>query len=219
MVTKKIKKLKMKITDSLKWRYATKKFNPELKVSEENIEQLKEAVNLTASSYGLQPYKILIIENPEIREKLKSAAWGQSQITDSSALFLFCNYTGMGPDKVDNYLKLRADINNLNVDDSKDYGDMMKSMLSSLTPEQISVWTSKQTYIALGTLLAASAELKIDSCPMEGFDKEQFDAILGLKEKGLTASVLAAIGYRDDSDPFLAFKKVRKPLNEMFEKI
>lgn len=219
MVTKKIKKLKMKITDNLKWRYATKKFNPELKVSEENIEQLKEAVNLTASSYGLQPYKILIIENPEIREKLKSAAWGQSQITDSSALFLFCNYTGMGPDKVDNYLKLRADINNLNVDDSKDYGDMMKSMLSSLTPEQISVWTSKQTYIALGTLLAASAELKIDSCPMEGFDKEQFDAILGLKENGLTASVLAAIGYRDDSDPFLAFKKVRKPLNEMFEKI
>lgn len=209
----------MKIIDSLKWRYATKKFNPELKISNENMELLKESVNLTASSYGLQPYKVLIIENGEIREKLKSAAWGQTQITDSSALFLFCNFTEVGPDKVDSYLKMRADINNLNVSDSKDYGDMMKSMLASLTPEQISVWTSKQTYIALGTLLAASAELKIDSCPMEGFDKEQFDKILGLKERGLTSSVLAAVGYRDESDPFLAFKKVRKPLNEMFETI
>ncbi|MHC1779878.1 MAG: NAD(P)H-dependent oxidoreductase [Bacteroidales bacterium] len=209
----------MKIIDNLKWRYATKKFNPELKISNENMELLKESVNLTASSYGLQPYKVLIIENGEIREKLKSAAWGQTQISDSSALFLFCNFTEVGPDKVDSYLKMRADINNLNVSDSKDYGDMMKSMLASLTPEQISVWTSKQTYIALGTLLAASAELKIDSCPMEGFDKEQFDKILGLKERGLTASVLAAVGYRDESDPFLAFKKVRKPLNEMFETI
>ncbi len=148
----------MKITDNLKWRYATKKFNPQLKISAGNLELLKEAVNLTASSYGLQPYKVLIIENPEIREKLKAAAWGQNQITDSSALFLFCNFTEVGADKVDNFLKLRADINGLNVNDSKDYGDMMKSMLSSLTPEEISVWTSKQTYIALGTLLAASAE-------------------------------------------------------------
>ncbi len=209
----------MKITDNLKWRYATKKFNPQLKISAGNLELLKEAVNLTASSYGLQPYKVLIIENPEIREKLKAAAWGQNQITDSSALFLFCNFTEVGADKVDNFLKLRADINGLNVNDSKDYGDMMKSMLSSLTPEEISVWTSKQTYIALGTLLAASAELKIDSCPMEGFNKEQYDEILGLKERGLTASVLAAVGYRDENDPFLVFKKVRKPLSEMFESI
>jgi nitroreductase len=209
----------MKITDNLKWRYATKKFNPDLKISAGNLELLKEAVNFTASSYGLQPYKVLIIENPEIREKLKAAAWGQNQITDSSALFLFCNFTEVGADKVDNFLKLRADINGLNVNDSKDYGDMMKSMLSSLTPEEISVWTSKQTYIALGTLLAASAELKIDSCPMEGFNKEQFDEILGLKKRGLTASVLAAVGYRDENDPFLVFKKVRKPLNEMFESI
>jgi nitroreductase len=209
----------MKITDNLKWRYATKKFNPELKITSENLDLLKKAVNLTASSYGLQPYKVLIIENTEIREKLRAAAWGQPQITDASAIFLFCNFTKVGPDKVDEYLKLRADVNNLNVSDSKDYGEMMKSMLSSLTPDQISVWTSKQTYIALGTLLAAASELRIDSCPMEGFDKEQFDKILGLEEKGLTASVLAAIGYRDEGDLFSSFKKVRKPINEMFEKI
>jgi len=209
----------MNIIDNLKWRYATKKFDTTKKVSAENLELLKEAVNLSASSYGLQPFKILIIENPEIREKLRAAAWGQPQITDSSHLLLFCNYLEVGPEKVDGYLKLRADINNLKLEDSKDYGDMMKSLMAALTPEQMEVWTSKQTYIALGTLLAAAAELKIDSCPMEGFDKVEFNKILGLNEKGLSASVIGAVGYRSQDDPYVVFKKVRKPLTELFETI
>jgi len=209
----------MNIIDNLKWRYATKKFDTTKKVSAENLELLKEAVNLSASSYGLQPFKILIIENPEIREKLRAAAWGQPQITDSSHLLLFCNYLEVGPEKVDGYLKLRADINNLKLEDSKDYGDMMKSLMAALTPEQMEVWTSKQTYIALGTLLAAAAELKIDSCPMEGFDKVEFNKILGLNEKGLSASVIGAVGYRSQDDPYVVFKKVRKPLAELFETI
>lgn len=209
----------MKIIDNLKWRYATKKFDTTKKVSAENLELLKEAVNLSASSYGLQPFKIVIIENPDIRKKLRAASWGQPQITDASHLLLFCNYLEVGPDKVDGYLKLRADINNLKLEDSKDYGDMMKSLMAALTPEQMEIWTSKQTYIALGTLLAAAAELKIDSCPMEGFDKVEFNKILGLKERGLSASVIGAIGYRSQEDPYANFKKVRKPLAELFETI
>ncbi|HBZ26340.1 MAG TPA: NAD(P)H-dependent oxidoreductase [Rikenellaceae bacterium] len=209
----------MNIIDNLKWRYATKKFDTTKKVSAENLELLKEAVNLSASSYGLQPFKILIIENPEIREKLRAASWGQPQITDSSHLLLFCNYLEVGPEKVDGYLKLRADINNLKLEDSKDYGDMIKSLMAALTPVQMEVWTSKQTYIALGTLLAAAAELKIDSCPMEGFDKVEFNKILGLNEKGLSASVIGAVGYRSQDDPYVVFKKVRKPLAELFETI
>jgi nitroreductase len=207
----------MKIIDNLKWRYATKKFDNTKKIDNKSVELLKEAVNLTATSYGLQPYKVLIIQNPEIREKLKAAAWGQPQLTDASHLFLFCNFTEMGPDKVDNYLELRAKINNLNVADSADYGNMMKGHMASLNEEQVKTWTSKQTYIALGTLMAAASELGIDSGPMEGFDKESFDNILGLKERGLTASVMCALGYRSEDDPFLAFKKVRKPLEEMYE--
>lgn len=209
----------MNIIDNLKWRYATKKFDTSKKISNENLELLKEAINLTASSYGLQPFKVLIIEDAQVREKLKAAAWGQPQLTDASHLLLFCNYLEVGPDKVDGYLKLRADINNLNIEVSKDYGDMMKSAMASLSQEQTEIWTSKQTYIALGTLLAASAELKIDSCPMEGFDKAEFDKILGLKEKGLSASVIGAIGYRADDDPYAEFKKVRKPLSEIFGKV
>jgi len=209
----------MNTIENLKWRYATKKFDPAKRVSKENLEQLKEAVNLTASSYGLQPYKVLIIENPEIREKLKEASWGQPQITDSSYLFLFCNFTAVGDKEVDGYLKLRADINNQNPDDSKDYGDMMKSQMSSLSPEQMAAWTSKQTYIALGTLMVAAAEIKVDVCPMEGFDKEQYDKILGLKDMGLTSSVLGAVGYRDENDPYLVFRKTRKPNSEIFKTI
>lgn len=209
----------MNIIDNLKWRYATKKFNTTKKISEDKLELLKEAVNLSASSYGLQPFKVLVIEDPKIREKLRAAAWGQAQITDASHLLLFCNYLEVGPDKVDGYLKIRASINNLKLEDSKEYGDMMKSLMAALTPEQMETWTSKQTYIALGTLLAAAAELKIDSCPMEGFDKVEFNKILGLNEKGLSASVIGAIGYRADDDPYASFKKVRKPISEIFETI
>ncbi|PKO98856.1 MAG: NAD(P)H-dependent oxidoreductase [Bacteroidetes bacterium HGW-Bacteroidetes-8] len=209
----------MNIIDNLKWRYATKKFNTNKKITADNLELLKEAINLSATSYGLQPFKVLIIEDPKVREKLKAASWGQAQITDASHLLLFCNYIELGPDKVDGYLKLRAEINNLKLEDSKDYGDMMKSQMAALSPAQIEVWTSKQTYIALGTLLAAASELKIDSCPMEGFNKVEFDNILGLKQKGLSASVIGAIGYRADDDPYAIFKKVRKPITEVFETI
>lgn len=206
----------MNTIDNLKWRYATKNFDPAKKLSAESIELLKEAINLSPSSYGLQAYKVLIIENPEIREKLKAVSWGQPQITDASHLFLFCNYTKVGDKEVDEYLNLRAVVNNQNPEDSKDYGDMIKSQMASLSPDKMAAWTSKQTYIALGTLMVAAAEIKIDVCPMEGFDKEQYDNILGLNEMGLTASVIGAVGYRDNNDPYLKFRKTRKPNTEVF---
>ncbi len=209
----------MKIIDNLKWRYATKKFDTTKQISPQNLQLLKESVNLTASSYGLQPYKVLVITNPQIRARLREVSWGQPQITDSSVLFLFCNYLDVTPQNIDSFLKLRADVNNQDVNDSKEYGDTIKSLMKSLNPQDMSAWTSKQTYIALGTLMAAASELQIDSGPMEGFDKESYDEILGLKEKGLTASVLCALGYRSQDDPYLAFKKVRKSLDEMFEAI
>ena len=209
----------MKIIDGLKWRYATKYFNKEKKVSKEDISILKEAVNLTASSYGLQPYKVIVISDSKIRESLKEASWGQSQITDASHLFLFCNNLNVTDVDIDNYIQLRAKINNLNPEDSKEYADMMKSNIGSLPPEILSAWTARQCYIALGTLLAASSEMEIDSCPMEGFDNNKYDEILGLKEKGLSSAVLCAIGYRDDKDSFASLKKVRKSISDVFDEI
>ncbi|MFA5848620.1 MAG: NAD(P)H-dependent oxidoreductase [Bacteroidales bacterium] len=209
----------MSITNNLKWRYATKKFDTSKKIQADKLEILKEAVNLAPTSYGLQPFKVLIIENQKIREQLKDAAWGQSQLTDASHIFLFCNFKEMGPEKIDNYLKLRSDINNTDFAETKPYGDMMKGQMAVLSTDEISAWTAKQAYIALGTLIAAASELQIDSCPMEGFDKVKFDEILGLKNKGITSAMLAAVGYRSDSDDTQHFRKTRKPIDEIFETI
>ncbi|MFA6333946.1 MAG: 2-amino-4-hydroxy-6-hydroxymethyldihydropteridine diphosphokinase [Bacteroidales bacterium] len=209
----------MSTVNNLKWRYATKRFDTTKKVSAENLEILKEAVNLAPTSYGLQPFKIIILENQKIREKLKEAAWGQPQLTEASQIFLFCNFTEMGPEKVDEYLRLRSKINNQNFEETKSYGDMMKGQIAVMTPEQLSAWTAKQAYIALGILIAAASELQIDTCPMEGFDKSKFDEILGLRERGLTATVIAAIGYRSPEDRTQDFIKTRKPLDKVFEMI
>lgn len=209
----------MSIINNLKWRYATKKFDTTKKISSENLEFLKEAINLAPTSYGLQPIKVLIIENEKTRQKLREAAWGQAQLTEASQIFLFCNYTKMGPEKIDRYLNLRAELNGIKPEDAKGYGDMMKSRIASMNEQQLAQWTAKQAYITLGTLIAAASELQIDSCPMEGFDKSRFDEILGLTEKGLEAAVLVAVGYRSDEDKTQLFKKTRKPLSEIFETV
>ena len=160
---------------------------------------------------------MLVIEDKEIREKLKPASWGQSQITDSSHLFVFCNYTEVNDEHIDDYLRLKAETQELDIEGLKDYGSMMKGSMSGLSDAQKSQWTAKQTYIALGNLLAACSMLKIDACPMEGFDPAKYNEILGLTEKGLNASVIATIGYRSEEDKTQHLKKVRKPSELLFE--
>jgi len=196
--------------NNLNWRYATKKFDTSKKISNEELDNILEATALSASSYGLQPYKILVIDNPEIREKLKPAAWGQSQITDASHLLIFANQTTFGDELVDDYLTNVSETRAIPAEGLKGYGDFMKSKLATLTDTQKSVWTAKQAYIALGNLLSAAADLKIDTCPMEGFDPKQFNEILGLNDKELNAAVVVTLGHRSDEDETQHYKKVRK---------
>jgi nitroreductase/dihydropteridine reductase len=207
----------MKLIENLQWRYATKKFDATKKVSQEDLENIKEAIRLSASSYGLQLYKVLVIEDPDIRKALREASWGQPQITDASHLFVFCNYASVQEADVDAYLELKADTQGLDIKNLKGYGDFMKDKLVSLSAEVQKNWTVRQTYIALGNLLAACAELRIDSCPMEGFDPARYDEILGLKEKGLTTAVVASIGYRSEEDQTQDQPKVRKAKEQLFE--
>ena len=209
----------MKLIENLQWRYATKKFDATKKVSQEDLENIKEAIRLSASSYGLQLYKVLVIEDPDIRKALREASWGQPQITDASHLFVFCNYASVQEADVDAYLELKADTQGIDIKSLQGYGDFMKDKLVSLSPEVQKNWTVRQTYIALGNLLAACAELRIDSCPMEGFDPVQYDEILGLKEKGLTTAVVASIGYRSEEDQTQDLPKVRKSANVLFESV
>ena len=199
-----------------KWRYATKKFDASKKISSEDLETLKEAIQLSTSSYGLQPYKIFIIENPELRAKIQPAAWGQSQIVDASQLIVFANITNFGETEIDSYIHLMAETRGITVESVKGYADFMKMKITGLPEEQRNVWTSKQTYLALANLMNAAAELKIDVTPMEGFEPEKVNEILGLPELGLHASLLATIGYRHEEDATQHYAKVRKPKNELF---
>lgn len=205
-----------KFIEQQNWRYATKKFDATKKISTSDLEILKEAIRLSTSSYGLQPYKVFIVENPEIREQLKPASWDQSQIVDASHLVVFANYTSLDESVIDNYIKRISKTREIAEENLKGYGDFMKSKILGLTPAQQAVWTSKQTYLALGNLLNAAAELEIDVTPMEGFEPEKYNDILKLSEQNLNASLVATIGYRHEEDANQHVKKVRKSKEELF---
>lgn len=201
------------------WRYATKKFDSSKRISQSDLETLKEAIRLSASSYGLQPYKVLIIENKEIREQLKPFSWNQSQITEASHLFVFANYVDVESIHIDDYIKNIATTRNLNVEDLKPFSDLMKTNLINLPQELKNTWTSKQTYLAMGNLLNAAAELKIDATPMEGFDPAKYNEILGLEKLGLNASLVVPVGYRHEEDYAQHLIKVRKSKEDLFQTI
>ena len=204
------------IIESLKWRYATKKFDATKKISKENLETLLEGVQLSASSYGLQPYQIFVIENSEIRQKLKAAAWNQTQLTDASQVVVFANHKSLDEAYVDNYIKNIAETRDMNVEDLQGMADMIKNSTLQMPAEMQNEWAQKQCYLALGFLLNTAAELKIDVCPMEGFSAEEFDNILGLQEKGLHTAVIACVGYRSAEDKYQHAAKVRKSKEDLF---
>ncbi len=209
----------MQLLKSLNWRYATKKFDNSKKIKEEDIKRIEEVIRLSASSYGFQPYTILRIENSKIREQLQPISWNQSQIVDASHLYVFCNYLDFTETMIDEYVQRKSTVQNISLDKLEGYKQFMNGKLKEKTKEEIPNWTAKQTYIALANMLAACGELKIDSCPIEGFEPEKYDEILGLKEKGLTATAVMAIGYHAEDDHNYNMKKVRKSINTLFKTI
>ncbi len=205
--------------ESLKWRYATKKFDSNQTISEKDLELLLEATRLSASSFGLQPYHVFVVKDQEVRSQLKSVSWGQSQITDASHLMVFANKKSFGAELIDNYLKEVSETREIPMEGLQGYGDFMKSKLVPLPDAQKENWTAKQTYLAVGNLLSAAGALEIDTCPIEGFEPERYDALLGLSEKGLTAAVVVALGYRSEEDETQHYKKVRQSTDALFTHI
>ena len=201
------------------WRYATKKFDATKKVSAEDLETLKKAIQLSSSSYGLQLYKVFIIENPAIRAQLQPVSWGQSQIVEASHLFVFANVVDVQENHIDNYVQNIANTRGLALEDLKGYSDFMKSKLMPLPNETKNSWTARQAYIALGNLLSAAADLKIDTCPMEGFETDEYNKILNLDAQNLNAAVVVTLGYRSEEDETQHYKKVRKSTKELFTTI
>jgi nitroreductase len=204
------------IIESLEGRYATKKFDTTKKLTPTQLDMLLTAARLSPSSFGLQPWKFVVVTDTAVRAKLREAAWGQSQITDASALIVFCVRKNIDDALVDSYMQSIASTRNVPLDSLKGFADTIKGSIKSRgTPgteaakESAREWSTRQVYIALGVLLTTAAYLDIDACPMEGFDPQKFDDILGLAALGLESRVLAAVGFRSADDKSASMKKVR----------
>ncbi len=206
----------MSLIEKLNWRYATKKFDHTKKLSNEQLDELLKAVQLSPSSAGLQSYKIIVVEDPEIRKQLRAAANNQAQLTDASQIIIFASETNLDEAYAKNHIDLVAKTRSVKRETLAGFEQMLTGNINRLDDAQKLAWSHKQTYIALGVLLTAAAELGIDACPMEGFNAAKFDDILGLNEKGLTTSVIAAIGFRAEDDMYSKLVKVRKPEEELF---
>lgn len=201
----------MSLIDKLQWRYATKKMDPAKAVPPEKVDQILEAIRLTASSSGLQPYEVLVITNKEVREKIKPIANGQSQITDCSHLLVFAAWDTYTAKRINDAFDMTETIRNFSSESGTAYRQMLLKVYPARDAEINFTHAAKQVYIGLGTALIAAAYEQVDSTPMEGFDPQALDTILNLKEKGLRSVVLLPLGYRKaDEDWLLNLKKVRR---------
>lgn len=195
----------------LDWRNATKDFDPSKKVSEKDLEAIKDSILMAPTSFGLQPFEVKIITDSVLLEKLKPHAWGQDQITSCSHLLVFCARTDV-QDLIDRYFELASGGKSEVREKMKGYEDMMHGAMDPRSAADILLWSQKQIYIALGFSMAACAELKVDSCPMEGFVPEEFDKLLELSDN-LKSTVVLPIGYRKE-EPHHG--KVRVGKDKMF---
>jgi nitroreductase len=206
----------MSLVEQLQWRAAVKQFDPSKKLTAAQLDNLLSAIQLAPTSYGLQSFKVIVVQDAETKAKLREAGYNQPQITDSSALFVFASLTQIDEDFGKKFIDLVAATRSVDRESLAGYEQMILGSINARNEEQKIAWSHKQTYIALGVLVSAAAEQGIDAAPMEGFDAQKFDEILGLKEKGLTTSVIAAVGFRAEDDYYSQLIKVRRSKEELF---
>ena len=203
------------IISALNWRYATKAFDTTKKVSDTDFNTIIESMRLSASSFGLQPWKFVVVSNPEVRAQIRAAAWDQTQVTDASHFIILTARKDVNEAFVDTFVSSVAKTRGMQVSDLVGYSDMMKGSIKGKSPEALRAWVARQVYIPLGTALLTAATLGVDACPMEGFDPAQVDTILGLDKLGLESLAFLAIGYRSADDKTAAYKKVRFAKSEV----
>ena len=208
------------LLDALRWRYATKAFDPNRKIAADTWSALEESLVLSPSSFGLQPYRFLVISDPATRERLFPHAWGQRQVVDASHFVVFAARTSVTEAEIDTFIAHIAQTRGVTPESLASYRGMMTGMLLTdgfkpLVPH----WTARQAYIALGNLLTSAALLGIDACPMEGFVPAEFDKILALPAQGLASVVCCALGYRHADDKYAVAPKVRFPKSELVKQL
>ncbi|SIT24355.1 Nitroreductase [Chryseobacterium ureilyticum] len=209
----------MSLIENLNWRHAVKAYDPTKKVSTEDLNKILEATRLAPTSSGLQPFRVIVVENQEIKEKMVAGALNPEVMRDSSHVLVFAAWDSYSNEKIDKVYDYHTDVRDLPRGRFGSYTDKIKEMYGAQTPEEHFAHTARQTYIALGIALAQAAELKIDSTPAEGFSNAVVDEVLGLKELGLKSVSLLYLGYRDEANDWLSsMKKVRIPMDEFIIK-
>ena len=206
------------LLEHLNWRYATKQFDPSKSIAPELWTALEDALVLTPSSYGLQPWKFLIVTNPELKEQLKPFSWNQSQVTDCSHYVVFAIRKNLTAEDVDRFIAHTAEVRGSSVDAIAGYRDVIVSdLVEGARSFNINDWSTRQTYIALGNFMTSAALLGVDTCAMEGIEPVNYDRLLGLSAKGFTTVVACAAGYRSEADKYASLAKVRFPKSEILE--
>lgn len=218
MTTKNIEEVQKSICEAFAWRAAIKSFDTDKKVPEDLLETILESARMSATAFGLQPFRILRVENTEIRSKLLDVSYGQRQVVDAPHLFVIAAITNLDEKYVKDFIENIAKTRGVEVESLKGYEGSMTSSIGYMDQDQKVSWSARQAYIALGAMLESAALLSVDAGPMEGFESNKVDEILGLSERNLKSFAYVALGYRKD-DKYSEMKKVRLPKEEFIIKI
>lgn len=205
---------------ALNWRYATKKFDSTKRIPDATWETIRKAASLTPSSFGVEPYRVIDVRDPKVREALRAAAWNQSQVVDASHFVVMAFENGFGQPQIDAFLQRTVRDRKVTMESLAGYRSILEgTLVQGPRAAVVDTWAAHQAYILLGNMMTSAALLGVDSCPMEGIDPAKFDEILGLKAKGLAAVVTCAFGYRSSEDKYATLPKVRKTLDELFLRV
>lgn len=203
----------------LRWRYATKRFDATKAIPADTWSALEQALLLAPSSFGLQPWKFVVVTTPALKQQLRAASWGQAQVTDASHYVVFAGLRTTTVEDVDRFLQCQSQVRGTPLESTAGYRKVLVDFLAKgWASKDLAAWNARQGYIALGQFMAAAAMIGVDTCPMEGIDMAAYDRILGLDGSRYTTLCGCAAGYRASDDKYATAPKVRFPLGEVIER-
>lgn len=200
----------MEIIKKLEWRYAVKKFDEKVELTDAKIDAIKEAFNLTATSYGLQPIKMVVVKNKALQQQLAASSYNQQQVAQASHVLVLCRETEISSDYIANYFKRVQQVRGTSSEILDPFKEQLTASFGKKNKQEVAQWAINQAYLVLGNLLTVCAAAEVDACPMEGFVPAEYDTLLGLDKLKLASVLVMPIGVRADDDVFSTFKKVRK---------
>lgn len=209
----------MTVIEQLQWRYAVKKFDPAARLDATTVELLLEATRLAPSAYGMQPYRVILVENPVVRKALVGPANGQTKVAEASHIIVFAVLSNIEASTVDAYVKRMLATRDAPPQSLAGFAGMLHEFVTSQSSAELEHWATHQAYLATGVLLMSCAAFGVDACPMEGFDPAAFDEVLQLPERNLRTKVIVALGRRDLNDPYATYPKVRVAADEFTIKL